>query len=263
MIQSEKRWPGAGVRDKRCEHSRFGVSSDLIVVDPMAVPDLLAELDQNSGRSPTESPKIGAGRGTQGGEQACTGESIGPIGRLCRGRSRDCGGALTRGGRGEPEASDGHLARNVWIAGTGTGIGMATVLVLGRAGHTVFATMRNPIGAPEQAQTAAKERLPIHVSVMDVDSDASVTEAIGAITEANGPLDVLVSWDEPEVDGTAVELIRNYYEEDPGYEEWEVHARAADTGRLQTVARPNPPDPETASRSPWLWWTLIRSRRCR
>ena len=48
-------------------------------------------------------------------------------------------------------------------------------------------------GAPELAQIAQKEGLPIHVSAMDVDSDASVTAAIRAIEKANGPLDVLVN----------------------------------------------------------------------
>jgi NAD(P)-dependent dehydrogenase (short-subunit alcohol dehydrogenase family) len=77
------------------------------------------------------------------------------------------------------------------VTGTSKGIGMATVLVLGRAGHTVYATMRNPSGAPELAQTAGKEGLPIHVSVMDVDSDTSVTEAIGAIEK---PTVLSMSW---------------------------------------------------------------------
>ena len=54
---------------------------------------------------------------------------------------------------------------SILVTGTSKGIGMATALVLGRAGHTVYATMRNPSGAPELAQTAAKEGLPIHVSV--------------------------------------------------------------------------------------------------
>jgi NAD(P)-dependent dehydrogenase (short-subunit alcohol dehydrogenase family) len=82
---------------------------------------------------------------------------------------------------------------SILVTGTSKGIGLATALVLGRAGHTVYATMRNPSGAPELAQTAEKEGLPIHVSAMDVDSDASVTEAISAIEKANGPLDVLVN----------------------------------------------------------------------
>ncbi len=82
---------------------------------------------------------------------------------------------------------------SVLVTGTSKGIGMATALVLGRAGHTVFATMRDPHAAPELARTAAEEGLPIHVSAIDVDSDASVTEAIRAIEEANGTPDVLVN----------------------------------------------------------------------
>ncbi|HVN82344.1 MAG TPA: SDR family oxidoreductase [Terriglobia bacterium] len=82
---------------------------------------------------------------------------------------------------------------SILVTGTSKGIGMATALVLGRAGHTVYGTMRNPRSAPELAQTAEREGLPIYVSVMDVDSDTSVTEAIGAIEKTNGPLDVLVN----------------------------------------------------------------------
>ena len=82
---------------------------------------------------------------------------------------------------------------SILITGTSKGIGLATALVLGRAGHTVYATMRNPAGAPELAQIAQKEGLPIHVSAMDVDSDVSVTEGIRAIEKANGSLDVLVN----------------------------------------------------------------------
>jgi len=82
---------------------------------------------------------------------------------------------------------------SILVTGTSKGIGMATALVLGRAGHTVHATMRNPGSAPELAQIAKKEGLPITVSVMDVDSDASVTKGIGTITQAHGPLDVLVN----------------------------------------------------------------------
>ena len=82
---------------------------------------------------------------------------------------------------------------SILVTGASKGIGMAIALVLGRAGHTVYATMRNPSAAPELAQTAAKEGLPIHVSAMDVDSDASVADGIKAITEANGPIDVLVN----------------------------------------------------------------------
>ena len=82
---------------------------------------------------------------------------------------------------------------SVLVTGASKGIGMAIALALGRAGHTVYATMRNPARSPELAEIAANEALPIHVSEMDVDSDASVKEGVGAIARANGPIDVLVN----------------------------------------------------------------------
>ena len=81
----------------------------------------------------------------------------------------------------------------VLITGTSTGIGFATALAFGRAGHRVAATMRNPSRAPELANIAAEGNLPITVSAMDVDADASVTEAIGRIEREIGPIDVLVN----------------------------------------------------------------------
>jgi NAD(P)-dependent dehydrogenase (short-subunit alcohol dehydrogenase family) len=95
---------------------------------------------------------------------------------------------------------------SVLVTGASKGIGMAIALVLGRAGHTVYATMRNPSRAPELAQIAAKEGLPIYVSAMDVDSDASVTEAFEAITRAHGPVDVLINNAGVEARGAIEEL---------------------------------------------------------
>src|SRR3989442_7011438 len=53
--------------------------------------------------------------------------------------------------------------------------------------------MRNPSRAPELAEIAARERLPIAVSAMDVDSDPSVAEGIGRLLRDGAPLDVLVN----------------------------------------------------------------------
>ena len=82
---------------------------------------------------------------------------------------------------------------SVLITGTSSGIGLATALAFGRAGHKVHATMRNPSRAPELAEIAARERLPIAVSAMDVDSDPSVAEGIGRLLRDGAPLDVLVN----------------------------------------------------------------------
>ena len=82
---------------------------------------------------------------------------------------------------------------SILVTGASRGIGFATALALGRAGHTVYATMRDPGSSPQLAQTAVKERLAIRISAMDVDSDAAVKEGIGSILKSNGPLDVLVN----------------------------------------------------------------------
>lgn len=82
---------------------------------------------------------------------------------------------------------------NVLITGTSKGIGLTIALTLARAGHTVYATMRNPERAPELARTAAEERLPVHISAMDVNSDESVVAGVAATYRAAGNIDALVN----------------------------------------------------------------------
>ena len=95
---------------------------------------------------------------------------------------------------------------SVLITGTSKGIGLEAALAFGRAGHKVHATMRKPSQAPELAETAAGEKLPITVSAMDVDSDESVRQAIDAIQQAHGPIDVLVNNAGIERSGSVEEL---------------------------------------------------------
>jgi len=82
---------------------------------------------------------------------------------------------------------------SVLITGTSKGIGLESALAFGRAGYKVHATMRNPAQSPELAETAAREKLPITLSTMDVDSDQSVSRAIAEIHKDHGPIDVLVN----------------------------------------------------------------------
>jgi len=81
---------------------------------------------------------------------------------------------------------------NIVITGTSRGIGFATALELARAGHAVVATMRNPASSPELSEQASKEKLPLRIETMDVDSDESVKAAFGEIL-TRGPVDVLVN----------------------------------------------------------------------
>jgi NAD(P)-dependent dehydrogenase (short-subunit alcohol dehydrogenase family) len=81
----------------------------------------------------------------------------------------------------------------VLITGTSSGIGLATALELGRAGHKIYATMRNPARAPELAERASTEGLPISILTMDVDSDRSVSDCVAAVYQQDAQIDVLVN----------------------------------------------------------------------
>jgi NAD(P)-dependent dehydrogenase (short-subunit alcohol dehydrogenase family) len=76
------------------------------------------------------------------------------------------------------------------VTGTSSGIGLATAVTLARAGHTVYAGMRNPSqGGAELAKIANAEKLPVTAVPLDVDSDESVRDAFAR----TGPVDVLVN----------------------------------------------------------------------
>lgn len=82
--------------------------------------------------------------------------------------------------------------KNILITGTSTGIGLATALELGRAGHQVYAAMRNPGRSPELATLALAESLPISILTMDVDSDESVSACFAKLHQ-EAQIDVLVN----------------------------------------------------------------------
>ena len=81
----------------------------------------------------------------------------------------------------------------VVITGTSTGIGLATAVTLGRAGHDVFATMRNPDHSPELQSITEREKLPITILPLDVDKDELVVQTMKQILAARGHIDVLVN----------------------------------------------------------------------
>lgn len=81
----------------------------------------------------------------------------------------------------------------ILITGCSTGIGYEAALIFGRAGHRVYATMRNLAKAgPLQAATGA-EKLDVRTVQLDVDSQASIDQAIAHILAEAGQIDVLVN----------------------------------------------------------------------
>jgi NAD(P)-dependent dehydrogenase (short-subunit alcohol dehydrogenase family) len=83
--------------------------------------------------------------------------------------------------------------QSVLITGTSKGIGYETALAFARSGCQVHATMRNPEQCPTLPEIIAREKLPITITAMDVDSHNSVRDAIRGIVAKHGPIDVLVN----------------------------------------------------------------------
>jgi NAD(P)-dependent dehydrogenase (short-subunit alcohol dehydrogenase family) len=80
------------------------------------------------------------------------------------------------------------------VTGSSTGIGYETSLALARDGFITYATMRNLNKAENIKSIATKEKLPLHVKQLDVIDDASVKNAVQAISsETGGRIDVLVN----------------------------------------------------------------------
>lgn len=79
------------------------------------------------------------------------------------------------------------------VTGSSSGIGLAASLALARAGHTVYATMRDTSRGGSLGDAASSEGLDVRISQMDVDDDASVDAAVRRVREEAGRIDVLVN----------------------------------------------------------------------
>ena len=84
------------------------------------------------------------------------------------------------------------------VTGAGSGIGRAVSLVLARAGHCVYASMRlnaehGPAHAEEARQFAARENADLRVIELDVLSEASCRAAVDQVLGEQGRIDVVVN----------------------------------------------------------------------
>ena len=79
------------------------------------------------------------------------------------------------------------------VTGASTGIGFETALHLGRAGHRVYAGVRNPGNVSELDTAIGEENLPVEVIQLDITDQASVDSAIAAVMDKEGRIDALVN----------------------------------------------------------------------
>jgi len=84
------------------------------------------------------------------------------------------------------------VSKTILITGASTGFGRDTAETLARAGHTVFASMRDPQGKNrEHAQALSKQG--IQVGELDVSNDTSVDQAVKEVLTRARRIDVLVN----------------------------------------------------------------------
>jgi NAD(P)-dependent dehydrogenase (short-subunit alcohol dehydrogenase family) len=83
----------------------------------------------------------------------------------------------------------------VLITGAATGIGRLSAIALARAGHTVYATMRDPDGrnaARAESLRAVTSGHDLHVLELDVQSQESANAAVQVVLDEAGGLDAVV-----------------------------------------------------------------------
>src|SRR6266850_6713868 len=85
-----------------------------------------------------------------------------------------------------------NMSKTILITGASTGFGRDTAETLAKAGHTVYASMRDP---KSKNKTHADElsKKGIQVVDLDVTSDASVDKAVSEVLKSAGKIDVLVN----------------------------------------------------------------------
>ncbi len=85
------------------------------------------------------------------------------------------------------------MTKSILITGCSTGVGLSLAVAAGKAGHRVFATMRN-LDKREALDAAAAEALVgLEVRALDVQNQAQIDAVVGEIESDFGGVDVLVA----------------------------------------------------------------------
>jgi 3-oxoacyl-[acyl-carrier protein] reductase len=92
-----------------------------------------------------------------------------------------------------PGVDTGPSEQVAVVTGGASGIGLATVGRLGRAGYTVVLTDKDEAAAARQAETLAESGLRVEARRMDVSVEADVDGVLDGIVEDMGSLDLMVN----------------------------------------------------------------------
>src|SRR5690348_8755988 len=84
------------------------------------------------------------------------------------------------------------MSKRILITGASSGFGRDTAETLHRAGHTVYASMRDAQGKNLEAAEALRD-LGIKTVELDVSDDASVEAGVNSVLAEAGKIDVLVN----------------------------------------------------------------------
>lgn len=84
------------------------------------------------------------------------------------------------------------MSKTILITGASTGFGRLTAETLATAGHTVFASMRDPEGKNRDHAEALRAK-GVEVTALDVTDTGSVDQAVAAVVAKAGRIDVLVN----------------------------------------------------------------------
>ena len=81
------------------------------------------------------------------------------------------------------------------VTGSSSGIGFETSLLLAKSGFYTYATVHKleGEGSRQIIDIAKKEKLPLEVVQLDVNSDESVTDTINSIVKKHNRIDVIVN----------------------------------------------------------------------
>jgi NAD(P)-dependent dehydrogenase (short-subunit alcohol dehydrogenase family) len=85
------------------------------------------------------------------------------------------------------------MTKVILVTGTSTGLGVAIAVQAAKAGHTVYATMRNPDRREALDEAAANAGVNLEVLPLDVQDSQSVNAAVEQIIAEQGRIDTLIN----------------------------------------------------------------------